>query len=461
MVTVMQLLVYITRPLPSRARTDATPTHNFPCCAPVRRAMALKNPYGLTLELGAAEALAVSETAMYTRSAPPDIVRAYPGDAAMPTFVLPDDRCDEWNDDDDDEPTLPEPSPALASVRVRFRDSAVLRSDGIAGFAVQERSAPAPAPEEREAAEPQLTIPITDAAALAAAVEQVDENGEILEEGVESDEDSDDEVDMESLRLNYFVHNGYRYDGDVFELRPPQERSIASRPERVLEHKPAVLNHRQVFNRVYSEGTYNNRPSSLRQMRLSARLSAASWASISDVLAMADPVPPTPEIPAEATPEHARQRIGVLVEASLVTEEQAQRIALASAADELARAKARAPRLTRHIDAAAYPTDENEPERNNVSKKNVHKDVPKKVTAVKKDGAKKDTVKKDPARRKGRKNTEARATHKPRTLVKERAILQPVNVQQPSAKASQKIRDTKRRPAKTKKKTFWKTLVHL
>ena len=73
----------------------------------------------------------------------------------------------------------------------------------------------------------------------------------------------------------FFIHNGYRYDGDVFELRPPQERSIASRPERILEHKPALLPHRQQFNRVYSEGTYNARPSSLRQManRSSSRFS--------------------------------------------------------------------------------------------------------------------------------------------------------------------------------------------
>jgi hypothetical protein len=63
---------------------------------------------------------------------------------------------------------------------------------------------------------------------------------------------------------NCFVHNGLRYDGDIFELRPPGERTIASRPNRVLEHVPALLNHRQAFNRIYSEATYSMRPASLR-----------------------------------------------------------------------------------------------------------------------------------------------------------------------------------------------------
>jgi hypothetical protein len=63
---------------------------------------------------------------------------------------------------------------------------------------------------------------------------------------------------------NCFVHNGLRYDGDVFELRPPAERTMASRPNRVLEHVPALLNHRQAFNRIYSEATYSMRPASLR-----------------------------------------------------------------------------------------------------------------------------------------------------------------------------------------------------
>lgn len=80
----------------------------------------------------------------------------------------------------------------------------------------------------------------------------------------EDGDDTDDDEYRPATPLNYFIHNGWKYDGDVYELRPPQERSIASRPERVLEHKPAPLPHRQTFNRVYSEGTYNTRPSSLR-----------------------------------------------------------------------------------------------------------------------------------------------------------------------------------------------------
>lgn len=81
---------------------------------------------------------------------------------------------------------------------------------------------------------------------------------------VEGDEENQQGEFRPATPLNYFIHNGLRYDGDVYQLRPPQERSIASRPERILEHKPAPLAHRQVFNRVYSEGTYNARPSSLR-----------------------------------------------------------------------------------------------------------------------------------------------------------------------------------------------------
>lgn len=102
----------------------------------------------------------------------------------------------------------------------------------------------------------------------------------------EADDDEDDEnysADDDSQAFNYFVHNGYRYDGDIFQLRPPQERSIASRPERILEHKPPLLNNRQVFNRVYSEGTYNSRPLSLRQpARNSGRYSTSSLASSED-----------------------------------------------------------------------------------------------------------------------------------------------------------------------------------
>lgn len=92
-----------------------------------------------------------------------------------------------------------------------------------------------------------------------------DENQESADEEDENDEESDNPEMRPATPLNYFVHNGLRYDGDVYELRPPQERSIASRPERILEHKPAPLSHRQIFNRVYSEGTFNARPSSLRQ----------------------------------------------------------------------------------------------------------------------------------------------------------------------------------------------------
>eukprot|EP00178_Gracilaria_changii_P013289 TRINITY_DN375_c0_g1_i1.p1 TRINITY_DN375_c0_g1~~TRINITY_DN375_c0_g1_i1.p1 ORF type:complete len:409 (-),score=77.39 TRINITY_DN375_c0_g1_i1:177-1403(-) len=81
---------------------------------------------------------------------------------------------------------------------------------------------------------------------------------------------------------NFFIHNGYRYDGDVFELRPPQERSIGSRPQRVLEHKPLLLANRQTFNRVYSEGTYNARPSSLRQPAPRARRKQTTHLHITD-----------------------------------------------------------------------------------------------------------------------------------------------------------------------------------
>lgn len=100
-----------------------------------------------------------------------------------------------------------------------------------------------------------------------------DENEDALSEL--SDDDEPESTGSLSAQ-NFFIHNGYRYDGDVYELRPPQERSIASRPQRILEHKPALLPNRQIFNRVYSEGTYNARPSSLRQPsnRSSARLSA-------------------------------------------------------------------------------------------------------------------------------------------------------------------------------------------
>lgn len=65
--------------------------------------------------------------------------------------------------------------------------------------------------------------------------------------------------------LNFFVHNGYRYDGDVFVLRGPHERTAATRPERILEHKPKLVDTRQTFHRVYSEATYNARPNSLRK----------------------------------------------------------------------------------------------------------------------------------------------------------------------------------------------------
>lgn len=395
--------------------------------------MPLKNPFGLTLELGAAEELAKSETSMYTR----DPVSAYPGDAFLPRFELPDD---------DDEPALPEPAlpePATAppTVRMRFRDSAMLRHDGVAGFALPAPTPPAPAPaapgqraarEEREAryaAALAAAVAAEEEAAAAAEAAAAEANNEDGGEEAAGGDEEGSEGDAEINRLNYFVHNGYRYDGDIFELRPPQERSIGSRPERILEHKPAVLNHRQIFNRVYSEGTYNNRPSSLRQLRLSARLSAASWASVSELLAAADlppaaaAAPSSPPVAAPATPERARQRIGVLVQAALVTEEQAQRIALASADDELARAAARAPRLTHHIDAAAYP---------------------RRRSAERSRGGER--------RKKGRRATETVAP----SLVEERAVLRPVNAQ------ASPVRSRGTRKMKSpKKKTFWKTLVHL
>lgn len=119
-----------------------------------------------------------------------------------------------------------------------------------------------------------------------------------MDEDDEDEEEEDDEEDPTDA-LNYFVHNGYRYDGDIFELRPPQERSIASRPERVLEHKPPLLSNRQTFNRVYSEGTYNARPSSLRQpRRSSSRFSISSLASNDDLPSTAQIDTPETQVPA-------------------------------------------------------------------------------------------------------------------------------------------------------------------
>lgn len=273
-------------------------------------AMSLKNPYGLTLELGAAQALAQCET-YDSHEFDTNSLRAFSGQHEPPPFDLPiDDRCLIEDSVEQDDAT----AAAAASVRMRIRDSAVLRSEQVAGFA-----------------------------------NTTCNNFQVVED--EPEEPELNETSSEEIRLNFFVHNGYRYDGDVFELRPPQERSIASRPERVLPHKPAVLNHRQVFNRVYSEGTYNNRPSSLRQLRLSARLSAASWASVSDMLAASDEPPVANHIVPNTNRGSAR--VSLLVENSLVTEEQAKLIKVAS---PNAPPVQRTPRLTRHINK------ENEPE---------------------------------------------------------------------------------------------------
>ena len=250
------------------------------------------------------------------------------------------------------------------------------------------------------------------------------------------------------LRLNFFVHNGYRYDGDVFELRPPQERSIASRPERVLPHKPAVLNHRQVFNRVYSEGTYNNRPSSLRQLRLSARLSAASWASVSEMLAASDEPPAAHTNPVVAA-ARGSARVSLLVENALVTEEQARRIKVASPGAPPAQ---RAPRLTRHIDK------ENEPE-------------PKRMNPAP------HSEKRGPAgrRKKSRHDAENDEDRLARvgTMTKSdnnqsssRSVLVPKNTSSSSVllrtehALSTKSKSKKVPKSPAKKKPFWKSLVH-
>lgn len=226
--------------------------------------MALKNTFGLTLELSAAEALARSEVgllpsekALLSLSAASQPV--LPHTEHLLNFDFPEQELDLYSSSHN--------VPSSSNVPLHFRDSALLRSEQMA-TSTSTFSAEAAA----AAYIPETTIYGTTEASIDDAPEEDDQN-------------VDDEEDEEFIRLNYFVHNGYRYDGDIFELRPPQERSIASRPERVIEHKPPILSHRQAFNRVYSEGTYNNRPSSLRQLRLSARLSASSWASLSDMVA--------------------------------------------------------------------------------------------------------------------------------------------------------------------------------
>jgi hypothetical protein len=92
-----------------------------------------------------------------------------------------------------------------------------------------------------------------------------DEDDEDEERG-EGEEDIEEE---EATMRNYFVHNGLRYDGDFFELRPPSERTASTLPTRVLEHTPGLLTHRQAFNRVYSEATFSMRPASLVRQRMS------------------------------------------------------------------------------------------------------------------------------------------------------------------------------------------------
>ncbi len=377
--------------------------------------MALKNPYGLTLELGAAQALAQSES-YDPHEFDINSLREFSGQHQPPPFDLPiDDRClADAPMAEDDASDAAAAAATAASVRMRIRDSAVLRSEKVAGFET-------------------TTPPET--------VQQVDDEPEEpqLPESAESSGE---------LRLNFFVHNGYRYDGDVFELRPPQERSIASRPERVLPHKPAVLNHRQVFNRVYSEGTYNNRPSSLRQLRLSARLSAASWASVSEMLAASDEPPAAHTNPVVAA-ARGSARVSLLVENALVTEEQARRIKVASPGAPPAQ---RAPRLTRHIDK------ENEPE-------------PKRMNPAP------HSEKRGPAgrRKKSRHDAENDEDRLARvgTMTKSdnnqsssRSVLVPKNTSSSSVllrtehALSTKSKSKKVPKSPAKKKPFWKSLVH-
>lgn len=331
--------------------------------------MALPNPFGLTLELGAAEALARDEALRGFASAP---AAAPTLPSENPLFAFSDEsHLPEPVDFPLDEPEYLRAAAAPGpNTRLRFRDSAVLRTEQVPGFAAGDAEAP-PVPQPLTPAAYAPFAGSDDEGEVGdAAVPEAPAGDEAVEEISESEE-LDEEAMAECIRLNYFVHNGYRYDGDVFELRPPQERSIGSRPGRILEHKPAVLNHRQVFNRVYSEGTYNNRPSSLRQLRLSARLSTGSWASVSELvgeslaleaataarsardslLVVPPPAAYTGTSMSEAdlrllaTPERARKRISLLVEHALVTAEQAKTLKVASG-DAV---PTRAPRLTQHI----------------------------------------------------------------------------------------------------------------
>lgn len=111
--------------------------------------------------------------------------------------------------------------------------------------------------------------------------EEDDEEDEEEDKEEEQDDDLEQHVDEDAwyASRNYFIHNGLRYDGDLFELRGPEERSISSRPNRVLEHVPGLLLHRQAFNRVYSEATYSMRPASLRGRPLSVLSDRASISS--------------------------------------------------------------------------------------------------------------------------------------------------------------------------------------
>lgn len=126
-----------------------------------------------------------------------------------------------------------------------------------------------------------------------------------------SDDDessSDEHIDEDAWYAprNYFIHNGMRYDGDLFQLRGPEERSISSRPNRVLEHVPGLLPHRQAFNRVYSEATYSMRPASLRARPLSImsdRTSVSSATVLEDAVGSSNAADVAVNTAADISPE--------------------------------------------------------------------------------------------------------------------------------------------------------------
>lgn len=298
--------------------------------------MALKNPYGLTLDQcagfdsGALSAFSDSEA--------PELPE-FPEESTAPAPHYAGTLAGA---------TAGAAAAGAANVRMRIRDSAVLRSEQAAGFAFTAPPEHNPEPYGHQHSH-ELDHELEDE-----HYHDAHDAQETEDEEHEDEEEIDDEDVHDAVKLNFFVHNGYRYDGRLFKLRGPQERSQNSQPRRILQHTPAMLNLKQDFHRVYSEATYNTRPSSLRELRLSARLSGMSWASVSEMLnaydnpsGPASPPPPPSTSALPPNPTSTMARVSLLVENDLVTKEQAARIRVASSSAPPARA--RAPRAVLHI----------------------------------------------------------------------------------------------------------------